>query len=605
MGVFQSTNAATPPSQSCVGTGCCTWNALSTGDIMPIDGCITALGIQTDSSGGVYRLRSIRIGNIADVISGNNGITYYCWHSATGENKLTQPKQGLPNYDINSESFSNNIVFSIGNAATDTILNPPSAGYALSGIRYSEATANFNIFGMLPLEIKWVNLNNLTQTEWIPAVSGQVSITDSRLCSKGLTQYAGAVNDRKLIQKFSVNWGGKSGDGLFNIFNVVTLDVKAVNDYALATPTPLLRSTPGEKYGMYLGSLFDKLRDSFYRNRLVGYWCQASKEKSPNKVMDPVCWCKFPAEAVLTPQNNIYIDRKVAESKTQQGLYSGAPPKCYLNDCKNAYTGPEQQNATYLFTNPDSGAPCPDLPPINICAVSIDIWQSENVEVAIQKLEQTCNFTNNNPPPQCLLPENKNNPICKAFLPPGPTVDCKDAKNRNTPECIAYCKDPVNKNKPECVPVPGPVVDCTNPANRNTPQCIAYCNDPANRNRPECKAPVVDCTDPANRNRPECQPTPTPEVDCTLESNKALAVCFCKDTANRNTDTCNTYCNLEENKNKTECAPLSFWAKYKAWIIGIIIVIIVIMIGVAIARSRRKNKQEAEPARQTITRATT
>lgn len=610
MGAFQSTNNTTPSTQTCVGAGCCTWNGLNSSGLMPLDGCITELRFRTDNRGGIWGFNGVRISTIRDVIGGKNGVLYYPWHTAIGVNMLTQSenKDGK-NYDQNSESNTNNVAFRVGGASSITTpVVPPSAGYALSGIMFRVAQANFNIYGMIPLEVRWMNLSTFEQTDWTPVVAGQVPINDPGLCEAGGTvQYAGGTNDKKLIQKFNVNWGPGNGDGIFSMFNVTTFDLGALYAYALATPTPLLKSTPGEKYPMYLGSDFDKIQDSFYRNLLVDYWCKQSKAKDPKGIMDPVCWCRYPAEAVLDPRNNIYIDRKIADSKTQQGYYSGAPPKCYLTDCKVASSGCErlpdqpytpcsQPGGTYLFTNPDVTNTCPALPPINICAVNIDIWESKDVEVVISELQQKCNFTTNNPPPECLKPENKNNPICKAFLPPGPAVDCKDPKNRNTPQCIAYCNDPANRNKPECTPVPGPVVDCTNPANRNTPQCIAYCNDPANRNKPECKTPPtppvpIDCTDPANRNKPECQPKPTPEIDCTLDVNKSLAVCFCKISGNRTNATCIEYCGLEENKNKPECTPPTFWDKYKGWIIAFVVFIIVLVIVIAIYKMKGKTSQ--------------
>jgi len=616
MGAFQSSGIGNPaPSQACVGPGCCTWDAIR----LPIDGCITQLQFRTDTSGGIWGFSGITFSTIKDTLDGRPGVVYYPWHTATGVSRLTQPKNenDKNTYDINSQSNTNNSAFRIGGASSiTTIVSPPEgqSQSALSGLRYNVAQSCYNIYGMIALEVRWLNLANLTQTDWIPVVANatqkiapsSTACASGGACVGGFTQYAGADNEGKLIQQFSINWGSGSSDGLFNLFNISVLDVKGAYSYGLtataSSATPLLKYTAGEKYSMYLGSDFDKLQDSFYRNILVTQWCQASKAQDPNHVMSSLCWCKFPAEAVLSPANNIFIDRKVAESKTQQGIYSGAPPKCYLTDCKAASSGCErdaaqayrpcaQQYATYLFTNPDITTPCPPLPPINICAVSIDVWQSTDVKVVIDKLSIDCKFNQNNLPPGCEKPENKNSPICQAFLPPGPT-DCKNPANRNTADCKAYCNRPENINLPECKVTPPSPTDCKIAANRNTAYCLAYCARPENVALPECKATPIDCTDPANRNNPQCQsPGPT---DCTLDVNKSLPVCYCKDAANRNTTICNTYCSLDANKGLPECATPSFWSKYKWWILGFVVLIILIIIIVAFMRRGKKKASESQ-----------
>ena len=122
-----------------------------------------------------------------------------------------------------------------------------------------------------------------------------------------------------------------------------------------------------------------------------------------------------PKAARPDPDNNIYVARRLYEVKGQD-VPSTNRPVCWAADCRDALL----ENPKFLLNSLDVAAKCDRPDSINICSVNIDVWESKDVTIAIEKLSTACNFNQNNPPPACKDPKNANNPVCQAFKPPAP-----------------------------------------------------------------------------------------------------------------------------------------------------------------------------------------
>ena len=509
------TDANPPPGKNCIASGQ-TWKwqlysapiARADGSSYrnpqptPPDSCIT--GLEFGAHPPTF-FKSIKINTVQRQLNGLDAETRYPWigYPDVGGSVLT------PDVGNQSGSYDRQVG---ANRYDDYVTVDFQRGYALSAIDYHICPGCCNIYGLRRLRFKTINLKTFAISDWIdyPGTSGDPVVT-ATTCGCGGGGYSvygqGSKDNAYVIQQFDVQFNrgttGGTVDGLFNFLNVRLFDIKAFYSYAMNTkPSPLRTQQPRELglYDMFFGSEFSKLAGGAYRDTLIEEYCTLSKKNDPKGIMDPACWCRHPEEAVASAENAIYIDTKLMRAASQGGQLTSAPPKCWATDCRLAWGGdcegatcppkPPIPASKFFFSTVDEKSVCPILPPINICSVSIDIWQSQDVQVVIDKLAIDCKFTQNNPPPQCVDPKYKDSPVCKAFQ-----LDCSKPENKNKPECSkpappvpVDCSDPANRNKPECKPTPGPV-DCTKPENRNLP---------------ECQATPVDCSDPDNANLPEC-----------------------------------------------------------------------------------------------------
>lgn len=429
MGAFGSTGLLNPPtSEQCIGKGNESWSGLyndrgvgADGKYppIPIDGCITGFTFWSDG-GQIRGIESISINTIRGVMSGAPATKYYIYIEVapgvnTGQHFVTKPVDWAP------------YRHSIGQRIGSILTVDADKQHALSGIRYNVVTACYNTIGIFPIEFRWVNPTNLKETDWKKADSKQPNISLRRVCggSNCPDSFGGftMVNDQNtfLIQRFNVNWGYGKNDGIFNIYNVSTLNLKALVDFTFGPLTPLI--TKNTTLDMTLRSDFAQLQQGFYREQLVANFCTPDKDGNVPKS----CWCLYPDKARPDPDNNIYVARRLNEVKSGPEFPNKARPVCWSQDCREQLSHPE--NAKFVLREADLKDPCPTPTSVNICAVNIDVWESKDVKVIIDKMNLDCKFNQNNPPPGCLEPKNKDNPICKAYqekpgpspTPPGPS----------------------------------------------------------------------------------------------------------------------------------------------------------------------------------------
>jgi len=397
---FVSKGISPPPSQKCLSAASNTWNGFPS----TIDGCITELVFSVDSVGGVWGFYKFTINTLQGVLTDTVGTTWYPWQDGSvSKVSSNTSEQNTPSYRVGKLSFA-------GNTAKAPVR------HVLSGLRYNVASACYNIYGMIPLEVRWLNLNTMEQTAWLPLSTSSTAKTvviktecggDSSPCLGGLTQYAGEDTKGVIIQQFDVDWNTNADNGLFNIKNVNLLDVKSLYNYAITTPSPLFPS----------GGDVDKIAGGYYRTFLLGAYCavagnagKAECSSSPAPGPGPVVDCKDPQYANLARCYCLVPGNKTSATCTS---YCSIPGNVNKPECKDV---------------PRPPAPGP----------AVDCTKPEN------KYNPAC--TSPLPPDSCARPENKD--LARCF--------CLIATNKTQDKCTSYCKDSANSSKPECKDVKVP-----------------------------------------------------------------------------------------------------------------------------------------------------
>lgn len=580
-------------------------------------------GCSTHASSQVRGIAQVRIASIGQVMDGQgaSGIWYRLTNDRVGGGHNVP--SGFRELAPWSDPGRSDSGWPGAGGPTSCQFLAPRGDMALSKI-----TQVFGRNVLWQMDFTWLSLENGSTlcTSTAGTCPGSNALPESR-CTGSVV----LGDDDGIIQRFKLRYSQghvdlftESSNFLFrrflrDAFTQVRDPASGDNKPRLLNDPIFRRTANWAKYTYNSGS-----GTTYYRDKLGERYCQNALV---NGKLPIECWCLDPDAAPINDtRSSVGIDRKLAQGLARQGYQSNALPTCWSSDCK--IRGRDATiNPTYLTTYDMDTVVCP-VQPINVCAVNVNVWQSEGVELNFPNVTQECQFSTTNPPPGCL--EDPTNPLCQEYiLDRANGQPCTESKQCSSKRCVAQvCAGSLREIGQSCTGGS----DCKSGRCQNE-VCLGKndgstctgddeCSSGACNNK-LCGVPAQEPNGSECKNNSDCDSGSCQDGECVASTLKPVGALCITPSECRSGNCTSGICRAPVRKadgqaciTGSECrsasctqgkcgipgpapdATPSFWDNYKWYIIGAGAALVIMVIAIVWFRSRGNNARNARNAQE-------